>query len=47
MSNNRLAETLRPKRSPEEVCADWNARRERLDVHWYVHQGQIKIGWVR
>lgn len=41
------ATAAKPKRSQQEICADWNARRERDDVHWYIHEGQIKIGWER
>jgi hypothetical protein len=47
MTTNRLAEAPRAKRTQQEIVDDWNARRIRQDVHWYIHDGQIKIGWVR
>jgi hypothetical protein len=47
MSANLLLSVPNRKRTQQEICDDWNARRERMDVHWYVHDGQIKIGWVR
>ena len=51
-TRNRLAEAPMARRGPEEICNDENSRRladpeGRRDVHWYVHEGRVCIGWVR
>ena len=49
---NPLRQAAVPRRTQQEICDDENSRRladpeGRRDVHWYVHDGQAKIGWAR